>query len=197
MNIPSSIASDYARWRKFLHDNVRFLMKGSEIHTEEHCARVLLFALLIAEEMKLPQDDREALGAASVFHDSRRMEDGYDTGHGDGAAAYYREYCEKGGLSFDQRVFDVMSFHDRDDTLGIEAMKQKKPPLKDEILLYKIFKDADALDRFRLGPNGLDPRFLRTKKPKDSYPTPRKYGKRARNSRQKEEQPCAALFLFP
>ena len=42
MNIPSSIASDYARWRKFLHDNVRFLMKGSEIHTEEHCARVLL-----------------------------------------------------------------------------------------------------------------------------------------------------------
>ena len=154
MNIPSSIASDYARWRKFLHDNVRFLMKGSEIHTEEHCARVLLFALLIAEEMKLPQDDREALGAASVFHDSRRMEDGYDTGHGDGAAAYYREYCEKGGLSFDQRVFDVMSFHDRDDTL------------KDEILLYKIFKDADALDRFRLGPNGLDPRFLRTKEAK-------------------------------
>lgn len=95
MNIPSTIASDYVRWRKFLHDNVHFLMKESEIHTEEHCARVLLFALLIAEEMKLPQDDREALGAASVFHDSRRMEDGYDTGHGDRAAAYYREYCQK------------------------------------------------------------------------------------------------------
>lgn len=67
MNISSTIASDYVRWRKFLHDNVHFLMKESEIHTEEHCARVLLFALLIAEEMKLPQDDREALGAASVF----------------------------------------------------------------------------------------------------------------------------------
>lgn len=166
MNISSTIASDYVRWRKFLHDNVHFLMKESEIHTEEHCARVLLFALLIAEEMKLPQDDREALGAASVFHDSRRMEDGYDTGHGDRAAAYYREYCQKGGLAYDQRVFDVMSYHDRDDPVGIKAMKQKKPPLKDEILLYKIFKDADALDRFRLGPNGLDPRFLRTKEAK-------------------------------
>lgn len=59
-----------------------------------------------------------------------------------------------------------MSYHDRDDPVGIKAMKQKKPPLKDEILLYKIFKDADALDRFRLGPNGLDPRFLRTKEAK-------------------------------
>lgn len=49
MNISSTIASDYVRWRKFLHDNVHFLMKESEIHTEEHCARVLLFALLIAE----------------------------------------------------------------------------------------------------------------------------------------------------
>ena len=36
MNIPSTIVSDYVRWLKFLHDNVHFLMKESEIHTEEH-----------------------------------------------------------------------------------------------------------------------------------------------------------------
>lgn len=30
------------------------------------------------------------------------------------------------------------------------------------ILLYQIFKDADALDRFRLGPDGLDVNMLRT-----------------------------------
>ena len=29
------------------------------------------------------------------------------------------------------------------------------------IRLYRIFKDADALDRFRLAPDGLDVRFLR------------------------------------
>ncbi|MDE6154119.1 MAG: hypothetical protein K2G21_08250, partial [Muribaculaceae bacterium] len=28
--------------------------------------------------------------------------------------------------------------------------------------LYEIFKDADALDRWRLGRHGLDPRYLRT-----------------------------------
>ena len=30
------------------------------------------------------------------------------------------------------------------------------------IQVYQIFKDADALDRFRLGPTALDARFLRT-----------------------------------
>ncbi len=30
------------------------------------------------------------------------------------------------------------------------------------VLLYQIFKDADALDRFRLAPDNLDVRYLRT-----------------------------------
>lgn len=30
------------------------------------------------------------------------------------------------------------------------------------VLLYQLFKDADALDRFRLGPEGLDVNYLRT-----------------------------------
>ena len=30
------------------------------------------------------------------------------------------------------------------------------------VLLYQIFKDADALDRFRLGPGGFDSKYLRT-----------------------------------
>lgn len=38
-----------------------------------------------------------------------------------------------------------------------------------KILLYQIFKDADALDRFRLGPDGLDVRYLRTDAAKELY----------------------------
>ena len=34
------------------------------------------------------------------------------------------------------------------------------------MVLYKIFKDADALDRFRLSANGLDIKFLRTEEAK-------------------------------
>ena len=32
---------------------------------------------------------------AAVFHDSRRLDDGIDKGHGSRAAAYYKEYCRE------------------------------------------------------------------------------------------------------
>lgn len=36
-------------------------------------------------------------------------------------------------------------------------------------MLYQIFKDADALDRFRLGSDGLEVRYLRTDAAKGLY----------------------------
>lgn len=59
----------------------------------------------------------------------------------------------------------VMAFHDRDDVLGEAALTEQESG----VLLYHIFKDADALDRFRLGPNGLDIRYLRTAEGKSLY----------------------------
>lgn len=56
-------------------------------------------------------------------------------------------------------------FHDRDDVLGEAALTEQE----NGVLLYHIFKDADALDRFRLGPNGLDIRYLRTAEGKSFY----------------------------
>lgn len=62
-----------------------------------------------------------------------------------------------------------MYYHDRDDEIGIAAM-ETQGSLENEVLLYRIFKDSDALDRFRLGPNGLDVAFLRTEAAKSLYP---------------------------
>lgn len=59
-----------------------------------------------------------------------------------------------------------MAFHDRDDVLGEAALAEQE----DGVLLYRIFKDADALDRFRLGPDGLDVRYLRTDTARSLYP---------------------------
>ncbi len=53
-----------------------------------------------------------------------------------------------------------MAYHDRDDSFGENAMICDTTGR--EVLLYRIFKDADALDRFRLGPDVLDVKFLRT-----------------------------------
>lgn len=56
-----------------------------------------------------------------------------------------------------------MSYHDKDDAVGLAAIEKSFVSKENCILLYKIFKDSDGLDRFRLGPNGLDVTVLRTK----------------------------------
>lgn len=113
MTIPKSIQGDYHHWHNFLDAEVKFSLADSEKHTKEHCARVLLFALLIAVKMDLPHEEREVLCAAAVFHDSRRQDDWLDVGHGQRAADYYREYCRTHPLVFDERAYLVMAFHDR------------------------------------------------------------------------------------
>lgn len=158
MKIPEAVKRDYDRWDLFLEQQVDFSLKDSEKHTKAHCARVLLYALLIAEKMDLSPELRDALGAAAVFHDSRRQDDWLDVGHGQRAADYYKEFCRTNPLVYDERVYRIIAYHDREDALGEAALSD----LEHGVLLYRIFKDADALDRFRLGEKALDEDMLRT-----------------------------------
>jgi len=126
---------------------------------EEH---VLLFSLLMAEGAALTEEEKDVLGAAAVFHDTRRQNDRYDVGHGRRAAQYYKQFCEQNGLIADYRVDFLLSYHDQPDEPGLAFLKENDfPGLKS---LYDIFKDADGVDRVRLGPNALDCNRLRTKK---------------------------------
>lgn len=166
MRVPEQIRPAHEHWAQFLEEQVDFWLKTSDKHTKEHCKRVLLYCLLIADELKLPAREREILCTAAVFHDSRRQDDWLDVGHGQRAADYYQSFCAENGLPFEQRCYDVMAWHDRDDQEGIRAIRSRAPQEPDAVLLYQIFKDADALDRFRLGPGGFDPAFLRTNEAK-------------------------------
>ena len=162
MKISEQVRRCYKKWEGFLNEEVEFTRRGG-LHTKEHCARVLLFALLIAEALRLPEDETEALCAAAVFHDSRRLDDGFDVGHGARAAEYYREFCASHkNIRFDARCYDAIRFHDRNDAIGEAEINAREPKEKNGAELYRAFKDADALDRFRLGPGGLDVRHLRT-----------------------------------
>ena len=158
MKLPGAVKRDYDRWSRFLEQQIDFSLKDSEKHTKAHCARVLLYALLIVEKMGLSQELREVLGAAAVFHDSRRQDDWLDVGHGQRAADYYKAFCRTNALIYDERVYRIMAYHDREDTLGEAALSG----LEHGVLLYRIFKDADALDRYRLGETALDESMLRT-----------------------------------
>lgn len=159
-NENAGLQAKYNKWYDFMEQNVEFGLKDSELHTKSHCARVLLLTLKIAAEFRLNNEDVETLCHAAIFHDSRRQDDWLDVGHGQRAAEYYRKFCMVHGLTFDERAYQIMAYHDRDDTFGIQQFE--KCALKDGILLYQIFKDADALDRFRIGPDALDVNYLRT-----------------------------------
>lgn len=156
--------SSYWELCDYLDKHIEFNHAESEIHTKMHTARVLLYVLFLAERI-LPDDvaAKEILAHASLFHDTMRIDDGLDIGHGARAAIHYKVYCDKNGIVYHPESMVIMKYHDLDDKLGLAAM-EKFPNPEYVKTLYAIFKDADALDRYRLGPGGLDPKFLRNQK---------------------------------
>lgn len=164
----------FERWHRFLQRELTFSHSESVCHTTEHVERVLLFALLLGRELEVSSDDLDALALCAVFHDTRRHDDDLDVGHGDRAAAYYREYASAHGLNVDDRVERIIARHDRHDRISEE--KFRKEGADDEtLLLYRIFKDADAIDRFRFGPKALNERYLRTSAARNLLPVLRPF----------------------
>lgn len=162
-SICQSVAIHYKKWYEFMEKNIDFWLKDSVKHTKEHCARVLLLALVIADQIELSNEEMDVLSIAAIFHDSRRLDDWLDKGHGKRAAAYYKDYClEHDEIPFDDRAYYIMYYHDQDDIIGLSEIEKVLAISEECILLYKVFKDADGLDRFRLGPGGLDVNMLRT-----------------------------------
>lgn len=164
----------FERWRRFLLREVTFSHSESFCHTTEHVERVLLFALLLGRELEVPSEDLDALALCAVFHDTRRHDDDLDVGHGDRAAAYYREYETERGRTPDDRVARIIARHDRRDEVSEEKFREEGAD-DETLLLYRIFKDADAVDRCRFGPKALNERYLRTSAARSLLPVLRPF----------------------
>ena len=160
--------STYRYWTRFMHEKVQFTMHMSKLHTKEHCTRVLWYCLLLSEQLRLTAEEEVILCVVAVFHDSRRCDDGFDVGHGGRAACYFHE-CFSTLLEpvSAQLAQLIMAYHDQPDEKGLQALVSLEQGLLRGALLYNVFKDADALDRFRLGPKGLDVKYLRTEASKE------------------------------
>lgn len=154
-------------WYGFMEKQIVFLLPDSSLHTKQHCARVLLFALIIGIKSGLSSDELDALAQVAVFHDSRRQDDCLDIGHGQRGADYYLDYCEQNHFPYDPRVYYAIYYHDRPDVTGQQAILAAPGVNPSWIQIYYCFKDADGLDRFRLGPNGLNVNMLRTETAKN------------------------------
>ena len=82
-----------------MEDRITFGQFVSLLHTKNHCARVLLYCLKIANLAKLSEEERSVLVKASVFHDSRRQDDTRDVGHGARAAENFKAFAERGEVA--------------------------------------------------------------------------------------------------
>lgn len=130
--------------------------QNSDIHGMAHTARVLLNCLLIANETDwvLPEE-YEILALAAVFHDVGRENDGRDAGHGRRSAEImsYSPLLSSMDMETRRVATSLVAAHDMPDEDGCAFIYNADCEMdKDRVIdLYQILKDADALDRYRLG----------------------------------------------
>lgn len=76
------ICTQYQKWTKFRECYVEFSLDGGGLHTKLHRKRAIMYALILSNHLGSSSKERDALGTAGAFHDSKRQSDWLDTGHG-------------------------------------------------------------------------------------------------------------------
>ncbi|MBM4059987.1 MAG: hypothetical protein FJ265_02675 [Planctomycetes bacterium] len=130
---------------------------ASSLHGQAHVARVLVHAFRLVAATGRPDEVRR-LWAAVYLHDLARTHDGRCQRHGEDAVRQFaprpelRALFARGGVEAGdyEPIHTAVVFHSRPD--GLDRRHPHWP-------LLALLKDADGLDRVRLG--DLDPRYLR------------------------------------
>ncbi|MHB8904413.1 MAG: HD domain-containing protein [Patescibacteria group bacterium] len=132
---------------KFSINSEWFKREPFSMHGILHEYRVLIFAFLIGTREGA---DVDALCYASIFHDTQRNDDGFDLEHADRAAEWVNKFdIPKFNIPNIEKIKNIIKWHTPSDK-----------DIPDLNLDIRCFKDADALDRWRIG--DLDIKYLRT-----------------------------------
>ena len=166
--IDDFVKSDYFEILKDSYQRLnRDILFDSHTHGQDHIERVIFFAHLLAFHYKLDQRDTDVLRNAASLHDTKRVNDGWDTEHGHRAAleSISYSYADKAD---DNVIQAVIAAHSTDDKIMDETIREfikDGDDFERTKRLAKLFKDADGLDRVRI--NHLDPAYLRNDFSKD------------------------------
>ncbi len=139
----------------------KLYIKG--VHGSLHAIKVVIYAYCIATDVGVERDDLIDLIIASAYHDIGRKSDGEDCKHGRDGAVLLSDMPDIVGRGRRDIICFLVEAHSYpdDDRISI-CYKWNIDPKSNAMLLSDILKDADALDRFRLGDHALDPVYLRT-----------------------------------
>lgn len=131
----------------------------SLLHGINHTYRVMCHVLFLGKKLGWERETRLAFCAAFI-HDMSRKHDGYCTKHGywsmrDKLPVFTEFFLSQGANTYEiKEIGTAVQNHSE----GFD-LSPDQPFYKTTALL----KDADALDRIRLGENNLNPTFLRLK----------------------------------
>lgn len=129
----------------------------SRLHGVMHTYRVMVHTLRLGLLTGNIKEARNAFFAAYI-HDMSRKHDGYCTRHGADAANFklpvYRDFFLENGATTEALLIigKAVTLHSTGNELA-----ENDP----DWLTVAMLKDADALDRIRLGNYDLDPSYLR------------------------------------
>ena len=124
----------------------------SSAHGFLHWTRVLQNAMAIAEAEELDGERVKALYFSALYHDSQRVSENNDHGHGGrGAALMHRQFVLTSGMTWFTRILATEMC-----TLHTELMPWNISELcrhlsEDDFHAVSIFCDADRLDLTRFG----------------------------------------------
>lgn len=132
------------------------------IHGVDHVTRVTVHAVELALALGLPPWQVEAARLAALWHDIGRERDGADFHHGARSAGKVLGLGLHAGVAPPvlELALLAVTFHAGDDRWG-EAEARRLPDPEAALAVFRVLKDADALDRVRFGRSGLDARLLR------------------------------------
>jgi HD superfamily phosphodiesterase len=126
-----------------------------DVHGMGHATRVLIWADRIGrwmQEQGTPLD-LEVVRWSAIFHDVRRETDGYDYEHGERAANWVEANAFNLPFDFNSQQIACTCYYCRWHVPRDEFIPEMTPELQ-------CLKDADGLDRVRLGDLKVD--YLRT-----------------------------------
>ncbi len=129
----------------------------SNLHGISHTYRVMCHVLLLGSHLGYERETRLAFCGAFI-HDMSRQHDGYCREHGLWAARnklpFFTEFF---------RMQGVNTYELNEISVAVEnhSAAHELPTSDSSYKTAALLKDADALDRIRLGPNDLKPEYLR------------------------------------
>lgn len=141
---------------KFILNEGHFEQK-SLLHGVKHTYRVMCHVLFLGNRLKWERETRLAFFSAFI-HDMSRRHDGFCTKHGywairDKLPVFTEFLIYQGVNSYEiKEISAAVKNHSERFDLALDHRFRKTTAL---------LKDADALDRIRLGATNLDPAFLR------------------------------------